>query len=212
VESAKAGLKVVYDTKFPMDVTDLSPILSQIKALNPDILQIHGQFAHSVLAIKQLKELGWSPRALVMDVGPTMPDFVKTLGKDGDYAFSQQFWGVSCNYDDQIFGNTQKYITEFTAKYNKPPDYHNVSASLGIMVLALGIEKANSLDTTKIRDAIAAFDFSTIYGPLKFGVGGGNIGVPGIFLQVQNGVCVVVYPKDQAGSDPWYPLPTWDKR
>lgn len=210
--SEAAGLRIVYDTKFPMDVTDLAPILSQVRALNPDVLQIHGQFAHSILAIKQLKELDWSPKALVMDVGPTMPDFVNTLGEDGDYSFSQQFWGISCDYDDPLFGNTQEYIKEFRAKYNKPPDYHNVSASLGTMVLALGIEQANSLDTTKIRDAIAAMDFDTIYGPLKFGEGGGNIGVPGIFLQVQDGECLVVYPTDQAGSEIWYPMPAWDER
>lgn len=206
------GLEIVYDTKFPQDVTDLAPVLSQVKALNPDVLQVHGFFAHSVLVVKQLKELGWIPRALIMDVGPTMPDFVNSLGKDADYSASAQFWGVTCLYDDPVFGNTQEYIKEFRAKYNKPPDYHNVSASLGTEVLALGIEKANSLDVDKIRDAIAAMEFDTIYGPLKFGEGGGNIGVPGIILQVQNGESVVVYPKDQAGSDFWYPIPAWDQR
>ncbi len=206
------GLEIVYDTKFPQDVTDLAPVLSQVKALNPDVLQIHGFFAHSVLVVKQLKELGWAPKALIMDVGPTMPDFVNSLGKDGEYSSSSQFWGVTCLYDDPVFGNTAQYIEEFKAKYNKPPDYHNVSASVGAEVFALGIEQTNSLDVEKIRDAIAAMDFDTIYGPLKFGPGGGNIGVPGIFLQVQNGESVVVYPKDQAGSDFWYPVPAWDER
>lgn len=206
------GLEIVYDTKFPQDVTDLAPVLSQVRALNPDVLQIHGFFAHSVLVVKQLKELGWAPKALIMDVGPTMPDFVNSLGKDGEYSSSSQFWGQTCLYDDPVFGNTAQYIEEFKAKYNKPPDYHNVSASVGTEVFALGIEQANSLDVEKIRDVIAAMDFDTIYGPLKFGPGGGNIGVPGIFLQVQNGESVVVYPKDQAGSDFWYPLPAWDER
>jgi branched-chain amino acid transport system substrate-binding protein len=210
--AAKVGLDIVYDTKFPGDVTDLAPVLSQVKALDPDILQIHGFFAHSVLVVKQLKELGWAPKALIMDVGPTMPDFVNSLGKDAEYSSSSQFWGLTTLYDDPLFGNTSQYIEEFEAKYGKPPDYHNVSASIGAEVFALAIEQAGSLDIDKIRDVIAAMDFETIYGPLKFGQGGGNIGVPGIFLQVLNGQSVVVYPSDQAGADFLYPLPAWDAR
>jgi branched-chain amino acid transport system substrate-binding protein len=202
----------VYDTKFPSDVTDLAPVLSQVKALNPDVLQIHGFFAHSVLVVKQLKELGWAPKALVMDVGPTMPDFVNSLGQDAEYSSSSQFWGLTTLYDDPLFGNTEQYIKEFKDKYGKPPDYHNVSASIGAEVFALAIEQAGSLDIDKIRDVIAAMDFETIYGPLRFGEGGGNIGVPGIFLQVQNGESVVVWPTDQAGSDFMYPMPAWDQR
>jgi branched-chain amino acid transport system substrate-binding protein len=206
------GLEIVYDEKFPQDATDLSPILSQVRALDPDILEVHGFFGHSVLVVKQLKELGWAPRALIMDVGPTMPDFPEALGADADYCMSSQYWGLTSMYNDPIFGDTAKYIEEFNAKYKKDPDYHNVSASVGAMCFVLGIEQAGSLDVDKVRDEIEAFDFDTIYGPLRFSEGHANIGVPGVVLQVQNGAAVSVFPAEAAGGEIWYPMPAWNER
>jgi len=206
------GLEIVYDEKFPADVTDLSPILSQVKALNPDILEVHGFFNHSVLVVKQLKELGWAPKALIMDVGPTMPDFPDALGADADYAMSSQYWGPSSFYSDPFFGDTGKYMEEFEAKYGREPDYHNVSASIGAMAFVLGIQNAGSLDVDKVRDEIEALDISTIYGPLLFSEGHANIGVPGVVLQVQNGAPVAVFPPEAAGGEIWYPMPAWDAR
>ena len=206
------GLEIAYDEKFPVDVTDLSPILSQVKALNPDILEVHGHFSHSVLVVKQLKELGWAPKALIMDVGPTMPDFPEALGADADYCMSSQYWGPSSFYSDPLFGDTGKYMEEFEAKYGKEPDYHNVSASVGTMCFVLGIEAAGSLDVDKVRDEIEALDISTAYGPLLFSEGHANIGVPGVVLQVQNGAPVAVFPPEAAGGEIWYPMPAWDAR
>ena len=57
-----------------------------------------------------------------------------------------------------------------------------------------------------------AVDFDTIYGPLRFGEGHENIGVPGVVLQVQNGAAVSVYPPEAAGGEIWYPMPAWDAR
>jgi branched-chain amino acid transport system substrate-binding protein len=206
------GLEIVYDEKFPQDVTDLSPILSQVKALNPDILEVHGFFEHSVLVVKQLKELGWAPKALIMDVGPTMPDFPETLGADAEYCMSSQYWGTSSNYSDPLFGSTAQYIDEFSERYGRAPDYHNVSASVGAMCFVWGIENAGSLDIDEVRDEIEKLELDTIYGPLKFGEGHANIGVPGVVLQVQNGKAVSVWPEEAAGGEMWYPMPAWSER
>jgi branched-chain amino acid transport system substrate-binding protein len=206
------GLEIVYDEKFPQDVTDLSPILSQVKALNPDILEVHGFFGHSVLVVKQLKELGWAPKALIMDVGPTMPDFPDTLGADAEYCMSSQYWGTSSEYSDPMWGSTSQYMKEFNDRYKRDPDYHNVSATVGTMAFVWGIENAGSLDVDKIRDEVEKLDLDTIYGPLKFSEGHANIGVPGVLLQVQNGKAVSVWPEEAAGAEMWYPMPAWDAR
>jgi branched-chain amino acid transport system substrate-binding protein len=80
------------------------------------------------------------------------------------------------------------------------------------MCFVLGIEQAGSLDVDKVRDEIEAFDFETIYGPLRFGEGHANVGVPGVVLQVQNGKAVSVFPAEAAGGEIWYPMPAWDER
>ena len=54
------------------------------------------------------------------------------------------------------------------AKFGRPADVMTGSAYASIQILAAAIEKAGTLDTTKIRDAIAATDMMTVIGKIKF--------------------------------------------
>jgi branched-chain amino acid transport system substrate-binding protein len=49
-----------------------------------------------------------------------------------------------------------------------------------------------------VRDAIAATDIVTFYGPVKFDARGVNIGKTMSVVQIQNGKPVVVYPTKEA--------------
>ena len=55
-------------------------------------------------------------------------------------------------------------------------------------------ERAGTLDTEKVRDAIAATDMETFYGHIDFDDTGKNIAKPTVMLQVIKGQYVVVAP------------------
>ena len=71
------------------------------------------------------------------------------------------------------------------------------------------VEKVG-LDRQKLRDYIAANEFQTIQGTVKF-QGSENIKAVAGILQWQNGAQEVIWPKSIATAKPLYPKPAWPK-
>ena len=74
-----------------------------------------------------------------------------------------------------------------------------------MLVYADAIERAGSLDTEKIRDALAATEMQTFYGNIKFAATGQNIAKPMVLRQIQNGEYKLVAPLEWADSKFMYP-------
>ena len=72
-------------------------------------------------------------------------------------------------------------------------------------MFADAFSRAQSLDPQKVRDAIAATDLPTFYGPIKFDRTGKNIGKPTVVTQIVDGEYVVVAPEDRAATEPVIP-------
>jgi branched-chain amino acid transport system substrate-binding protein len=66
---------------------------------------------------------------------------------------------------------------------------------------------AHSLDPDKIRDAIAAMELDTSYGPAKFSPSGRNIAKPMVLTQVPHGKCVMVALAKWTSEKPVIPRP-----
>jgi branched-chain amino acid transport system substrate-binding protein len=78
-------------------------------------------------------------------------------------------------------------------------------ASAAVLVWKDAFERANSLDPQKVRDAIAATDMETFYGPIKFAEAGNNIAKPMVLRQIQNGEYNVVAPSKYASHELVWP-------
>ena len=73
------------------------------------------------------------------------------------------------------------------------------------MSLPMAFKRAQSLDPAKVRDAIAATELETFYGPVKFDAAGRNVAKPMVLTQVQGGKYVVVMPAKWASGKPIVP-------
>ena len=85
--------------------------------------------------------------------------------------------------------------------------YQAAQSAAAVHVFADAIKRAQSLDPEKVRDAIAATELDTFYGPIKFDDSGRNIAKPMVLTQVQGGKYVVVYPQKSATGTPSRPAP-----
>jgi branched-chain amino acid transport system substrate-binding protein len=77
--------------------------------------------------------------------------------------------------------------------------------------MQLAIERAGSLDQTKIREAFSSMDVETFYGKFKYDAAGRNIAGSMGVVQVQNKKPVIVFPQ-RPGVKFVYPAPPWDER
>ena len=63
------------------------------------------------------------------------------------------------------------------------------------------VQQAGSTDKKAVRDALAATDMLTFYGPIKFGANGMNQGREMPVIQVQGKDIKVLYPASIANAD-----------
>jgi branched-chain amino acid transport system substrate-binding protein len=214
-EAAEAhGMKVVYQTKYPVDTTDVSTIVSAIKAAQPDVILNAGHLQDALLIHKGLKEQNVVAKIYGYSVGPDTPDFRQSLGKDANYVIGAAQWSTTAKYKGVpgFITSSAEYTKEFKAKFGHDPDYHNAESTAGCLAFQYAMEKAGSLDPQKVRDALAGLDVMTFYGEIKFDSRGINSTKPMVVNQIQNGDLVTVWPPAVAVAKPEYPAPVWAQR
>jgi branched-chain amino acid transport system substrate-binding protein len=212
--AATHGMTVVYNNKYPADTTDVSAVVSGIKAANPDIILNGGHLDEALLLQRTFKEQNVNAKIFAYSVGPDTPDFRKTLGKDANWVFGGTQWSPTAKYKgaDGFIGDSKVYAAVFAKKYGHVPDYHNAESTAACLAFQYAIEKAGSLDPQKVRDALQALDVVTFYGILKFDDRGINVYKPMAVNQIQNGNLMTVWPLGVQNAPPMFPTPPWSSR
>jgi branched-chain amino acid transport system substrate-binding protein len=214
----EAGLEVVAYELVPASA-DLTPTISKIAALKPDILAVGGHEEVLINVVKTSKSLGYRPPALIMHYGVTVPAFAQELGTDADGTTGISVWLPSVPYKDDFFGSAQDYNELAHNRWGSYPDYTEAACSASGLVLAdalkrLGKKPADPEDKAALKDAIAETDIITFYGPVRFEKEGDhyhdNIQPVPVLIQIHEGATVAVGPKDAAAADLVYPLPAWN--
>ncbi len=202
----QAGIDVVFLKDYPVAERDLKTLLSQIKAKNPDAVIYLSYPADTFTIITQSQEVGLNPKFMFNLIGPATIVFKPKFGPAVEGISAMGNWNPKL----KTFGN-KEFVDAFQTKYKKLPDALN--STLGYMpcqIMEQAIEKVGSLDRQKLRDYIAANEFQTIQGTVKF-QGSENIKAVAGILQWQNGATEVIWPKSIATAKPLYPKPAWPK-
>lgn len=210
------GLAVVYQELYPTGTTDVSALLSELKAKNPDVLLGTGHLQDALLIVKQSKELRLSPKAMGFSVGPSSPEFRKNLRSNADYIFGATQWTAALKYvGDDLWKTPQAYAAAFQDAYPHYTDipYHAAESSAALVTYQKALEKAGALDRTAVRDALASLDVMTFFGRIKFDERGVDIFKPMAVEQLQpDGNKYTVFPLEVAEKPMVYPMVAWDKR
>ncbi len=199
---SKYGMNIVIDDKMPRDLSDISATLTKVKALQPDILVISGHSKGAATAARQIKEM----KIQVPIIAITHCEAAKIITKFGSATegiLCPTQWSETLSYSDSLFGKAMDYNNLFKKEYSgyKNVPYQSAQASAAVQVWKDAFERANSFDTDKLRDALAATDMETFYGRIKFAPEGNNVSKPMVLRQIQNGELKVVAPLKWA-SDP----------
>ena len=201
------GMQIVIDDKMPRDLNDISPTLTKVKALKPDLILISGHEKGAATAARQMKEMQVS----VPMVGITHCESGKLISQFGSsvegYLCPTQ-WDETLSYKDKYFGSAadfDKHVKAIMPQYKVVP-YQLAQASAAVLVWKDAFERANSFDKEKLRDAIAATEMETFYGNIKFSKAGNNVAKPMVLRQIQGGELKVVAPTRWAAAPLKYPL------
>jgi branched-chain amino acid transport system substrate-binding protein len=147
----KGGGEIVADVSYTekSDV-DFKSQLTKIKNANPDAIYVSGYYTEAGLIARQARELGLTCPLLGGD-GWDSDQTTKIGGKavDGCY-FSNHY------SPDEQRPEVQQFVANYKKKYNgKVPDAMAILGYDALKVLCDAIQRANSTDGPKIRDALA---------------------------------------------------------
>lgn len=204
--SQAAGYQVVVNAEYAPGSKDFSDIILKAKGAGADLLMALPNPPDGMAIVKQMKELGYSPKMTIFIRAPDPPVWAKNLGKAGDYVILAPGWHHAVKAPG---------VKELNAAYQKrlgrPADPIAGPAYACIQILAAAIGKAGSLDRDKIRDAIAATNMTTVIGPVRFRPDGTGI-VNAVFVQWLHGKQELVWPRASATAKLGYPAPPFGKR
>ncbi len=196
-QSSKArGLEVVLFEKYAINTMDHSSALAQIKAAKPDWIFATGYINDLILLKKQMADQRIEAPVITMIAGPAYQEFIDATGAGSENVSSAAWWHPATKYKGtDIFGTADNYVKLFSEKYKSVPDYAQASASVSGVLFQMAIENAGTLDKAKVRDALAATDVTTFWGPVKFGKNGQINSLEPPVFQIQGGKTVVVFPE-----------------
>lgn len=205
------GFQIVFDERFKSGSADFTPMLTKIKATNPDIFYWVAYAGDTTLIIKQAKEINFNPK-LFLSVAINFPQFKDSLGATGDYVSGVDVW---------IPGMRLPETVSFMEKYKKAyqdrtPEYWTPLAYTNFMTVAEAIRKAGSTQKEKVIEALKKTDYASPVGRITFSKSeeGGLYQAIGelIITQWQKGISQVVFPANKATAQLMYPTPEWGKR
>jgi len=206
-ETEQRGYKVGVLDKYNVMTKDFGPLITAAKNAGAEVVLASPVTPDAMLMIRQMKELDYSPKALVLIRAADDLSWAKAMGPSGDYVLITGVWHHALK-----FPGVEKLNAEYKVKYGRPADSQTGPAYATVQILAAAIEKAGTLDTTKIRDAIAATDMMTLVGRVKFRPDGTVLDPCPASIQWLAGNQRLVWPKDSRETPFVYPMPTWKER
>jgi branched-chain amino acid transport system substrate-binding protein len=206
------GIEVLAVESYPAGTSNLTRLLTAFAELDPDLFVGGGHYEDAVLIARTAKEVGFSPAAMLITVGPSIPSFLTELGDDANYIWGASQWERSLGFEGERFGSAADFSDRYFARYNVIPSYQAASATAAALALQLGIEAAGSTDPDRVASALRRLEVETFYGTIAFDETGKNDARPMVAVQIQDGELVVIAPPEVAVAEPVYPAPAWDER
>ncbi|HYM59957.1 MAG TPA: ABC transporter substrate-binding protein [Thermoanaerobaculia bacterium] len=215
------NVAIVNDEAYPVNTLDFKPIVTKVKANNPDfVLLIAVSTTDAILLTRHAKEIGLKPRAFVgFGGGFGVEDFAKQLGTQSDNVFSSAAWSGNPN-DAKV----KAFYEKFNKKYGIHPKEHEVEGYSAIYIIVDAMKRAKltgnlEADRDAIRQALLKTDMTTVFGKVKFGNWAGPLGDPytnqniysldhSVMAQWRGGKLLNVWPKANAETTVVFPDPT----
>jgi len=201
-----AGYQVALNGEYAPGAKDFSDLILKAKAANVDVVLALPNPPDGMTMVKQMKELGFTPKLSFFIRAPDAQIWSQNLGKDGD------FMVLAAGWHHAMKGAGVKELNDaHQKKFGRPADPLVGPAYACVEILAAAVTRAGFPDREKVRDAIAATNMNTVIGSVKFRPDGTGI-VPQALLQWQNGKQELVWPKETATATLAFPAPPFAKR
>jgi len=173
--ASAAGLQIVYDQGFPPSMTDLTTVVRQIQATNPDIVAIGTQPGQSIAIVRAISEVGL--KAMIVGGGMTglqTPDAEGLLGEQLNGFVNFNIWlpAPKMQYPG-VMDFLKRYQERAKVAGVDPIGYYMAPwAYADLQILGQAVEATKSTAGDKLGPYMHENTFKTLIGDVKFGESG----------------------------------------
>ncbi|MGZ4186204.1 MAG: amino acid ABC transporter substrate-binding protein [Solirubrobacteraceae bacterium] len=207
-----AGVKTLSSKVFPAEVTDFTPIATQVASTKADVTVLGSVDVPTVSSfVHAFIQQHYSPKIFIATAGPDQgAAFIKAVGKGNENGiFVPNGW-----YGGFQKADSQQMVKEYIAKYGGTPSDINADVAEAYavgQVVAQAVKANNSLDNAKIISYLhSGVTLDSVQGPVKFDASGQNLAGKTLTFQWQKGVLEQTLPTSTPGSKPpQNPKPAW---
>jgi branched-chain amino acid transport system substrate-binding protein len=171
----KAGLKIVYDRRYPPNTNDFAPIVRAIAATNPDLVVVCSYPPDSVGIVRAVNEINFRPKMIGgAMVGPQNTSIKAQLGPLLNGWVNYDFWLPVPKMDyPGVNDMLAKYQKRAPAEGIDPYGYYMAPPAYAqYQVLEQAVAATKSLSDAALADYIRKNTFKTVYGDIRFGKDG----------------------------------------
>src|SRR5512135_2747407 len=156
-DAEKLGMKVLLKEKYEAGSVDFKPLLSKVKAAQPDVIYMVSYVMDASLLMKQIKELRIDAKLFAGGAaGFAIPEFIDNAKAASEYVISATLWTPQLKYP-----GAKEYADKYKKKYGDFPSYHGASAYSALFVMKDALERAKDWTPDGIRTALKATNLMT---------------------------------------------------
>ena len=218
----KAGIKVRKYNIVPAG-QDLTPLMSAVRGLRPDLVAFGGHDEELIKLVKSLQQINYTPKALLMHYGVTEPAFIEALGNNSNQVYGASVWTPTAKTRGELlWADAASYAAAAEQAYQVPADYTQAGSSAAGLAYQAALQQIGATpplsesERIALVQALEELDVETFYGRINFATDGeyyhANVGLTPLTIQIQEQKVLVVGPQNERESAAQYPMLSWKER
>jgi branched-chain amino acid transport system substrate-binding protein len=193
------GYRKVSSDTFDIGVADVTSIAIKLKSAHPDFIFTMSDEPETNLIYKTFNQQGVKAPVVLDYAGASTNDFAPLVSANEGMLIEAQ-WNLAVQVSRPWL---KPYIDAYKAKFGVYPDPEGMQAYSDVWIWKDALERAGSVDKTKLRDALAATNLTDAskspalimpYASIHFGADGQNPDAALMILQIHNGERIPVFP------------------
>ena len=161
-KAAEFGIEITGESEYSIKDREFGPIVSKVKADNPDAIYASGYFFTAGPLVRQIRAAGITAPVIGQE-GYDSQKFIEIAGPDAEGVI------ITTSLDrDSPNPITRAFIKGFEEKAGYPTDMVAASAHTAVLVMAEALKKAGAGDRAALRGAIAESSVDASTGHISF--------------------------------------------
>jgi len=158
-----AKFKLAYDKTYPVGTQDLSPIINEVKALNPDVFIAFSYPPDTIAITEQSRISGFNPKVFYTGVGTAFPLFKQKFGANAEGVMGIGGW----NGDSPAIKDYLARHKASAANGAEPDRWASAVTYAGLQMLQQAIERVGKVDRAAVIKDLQTGTFDTVIGKVK---------------------------------------------